>query len=70
MEAKHTCRFARGGEVSSGPPVLELTLIFFSLPFLENGKENHQKNKDFLCLPNPSNPWERREKRSKSQGRP
>ena len=23
------------------------------LVFLENGKENHQKNKDFLSLPNP-----------------
>ena len=34
------------------------------LAFLENSKENHQKGKDFFCLPNPENPWERSEKRS------
>ena len=40
------------------------------LAFLEKGKENHPKNKDFLSLPNPQNPWKRREKRSKKQGIP
>ena len=35
------------------------TLIFF-------WQGNHKKGKDFLCLPNPQNPWEWREKRSKS----
>ena len=36
--------------------ILESTLSFLSLFFLENGKENHQKNKDFLSLPTPKIP--------------
>ena len=30
---------------------LDPDLLF--LAFLENSKENHQKSKDFFCLPNP-----------------
>ena len=40
--------------------------------FLEKGQENDRKNKDFLSLPNPSNPWKRRQKqktRKSSQGK-
>ena len=45
--------------------------LFFLCFFLEKGKENHQKSRDFLSLPNPQNPWQRREKRSKrKQGIP
>ena len=50
------------------PTIIDPDLPF--LAFLENGKENHQKSKDFLSLVNPQNPWERREKRSKKQGIP
>ena len=28
-------------------------LLFLAFSILENGKENQQKNKDFLCLLNP-----------------
>ena len=44
------------------------TLSLLSLFFLEKGRENHQKDKDFLSRPNPLNPWRRREKRLKKQG--
>ena len=45
-------RFAR---IYSGfPPVLPF-LCFF----LKKGKENNQKDKDFLSLPNPKNPWKK-----------
>ena len=37
------------------------------LAFLEKSKENHQKGKDFYCLQNPQNPWERREKTLKNR---
>ena len=35
----------------SNRAILNPDLLF--LAFLENGKESHQKRKDFLCLPNP-----------------
>ena len=44
-----------------------------NLPFLAfsvKSKENYRKSKDSSCQPNPKNPWERREKRSKKQGIP
>ena len=45
-------------------------LSFLSLFILEKGQENRPKNRDFLSLPNPKNPWKRRGKRSKKQGIP
>ena len=37
---------------------------------MENGKEHHQKETRILSLPNPQNPWKRREKRSKKKETP
>ena len=37
------------------------------LAFLENGKENHQKNKDFLSLANPQIPGKEGENAEKSK---
>ena len=48
------------------------TLTFQSLLFLAQKKRRipQKKARIFLSLPNPRNPWKRREKRTKKQGKP
>ena len=57
----------RGFTVRCNPPVLSV-LPF--LVFLEKRQRKPPKKQGFLSLPNPQNPWKRREKRSKKQGNP
>ena len=44
------------------------TVSFFSLFFLENGKENHQKTKDFFIPAEPLKSLEKKGKTLKKQG--
>ena len=49
--------------------ILVLTMIFVSLFFLEKARKTTQKSKNLFSVLNPQNTWERREKRSKKQGK-